>query len=290
MSENLVAAEEVRRVAVLGAGTMGHGIAQVCAMAGFEVALCDVEERIVVAGIARIRDHLDKGVEKKKVTPAQREEALARIRATASVEDAVREADLVVEAIPERLDLKRETFAVVDRAAPGRALLATNTSSLSVGAIAGATARPERVVGMHFFNPPHLMKLVEVVRHERASEEAVELARKLAHRMGKEPIVVRDVPGFASSRLGLVLGLEAIRMVEQGVASPHDIDTAMKLGYGHPMGPLELTDHVGLDVRLAIAEYLEKELGPTFRPPELLRKLVAEGKLGKKTGEGFYRW
>jgi 3-hydroxybutyryl-CoA dehydrogenase len=197
---------------------------------------------------------------------------------------------VVVEAVPESLELKRRIFAEIDAAAPARALLATNTSSLGVGAIAGATGRPERVVGMHFFNPVHLMKLVEIVRPDGATDDAVALARAIGARLGKEPIVVRDVPGFASSRLGVLLGLEAARMLEAGVATAADIDTAMRLGYGHPMGPLELGDLVGLDVRLAIALHLERELGPQFRPPELLKRLVAEGKLGKKTGAGFYRW
>ena len=197
--------------------------------------------------------------------------------------------DCVIEAAPERLELKREIFAAVDKLASPRALLATNTSSLPVGEIATSVSAPERVVGMHFFNPVHLMKLVEVVRHTGSAPAMVEAAVGLATRMGKSPIVVADSPGFASSRLGLVIGLEAMRMVEQGVASAADIDTAMKLGYGHPMGPLELTDLVGLDVRLGI-EYLAGAIGPAFTPPGVLREKVAAGKLGKKTGEGFYRW
>jgi 3-hydroxybutyryl-CoA dehydrogenase len=282
--------EDVRRVAVLGAGTMGHGIAQVAAMAGWQVALYDVARALVDRGLARIADNLDKGVERGKVAPADRDAARARLSGTTSLEEAAAAADLVIEAIPEDLELKRRAFATLDRAAPPQAVLASNTSSLSVGAIASATARPARVVGMHFFNPAHIMKLVEVVRHEGSADDAVELARAAAARMGKQPIVVRDVAGFASTRLGVLLGLEAIRMVEAGVAAASDIDTAMKLGYGHPMGPLELGDHVGLDVRLAIAEYLERELGPAFRPPELLRRMVKDGRLGKKSGQGFYRW
>jgi 3-hydroxybutyryl-CoA dehydrogenase len=196
----------------------------------------------------------------------------------------------VIEAVPERIELKREIFATVDRAAPAHALLATNTSSLPVAQIAASVRDGSRLVGMHFFNPVHVMKLVEVVRHAGASDAAVALAVALSEKMGKTPITVTDSPGFASSRLGLVIGLEAMRMVEQGVASPADIDTAMKLGYGHPMGPLELTDLVGLDVRLGIAEYLTTAIGPGFSPPQILRDKVAAGKLGKKTGEGFYRW
>ena len=191
---------------------------------------------------------------------------------------------------PESLDLKHRIFSEVLEGAPRDAILATNTSSLSIARIAEKIERPERVLGMHFFNPVHIMKLVELVVHEGTSEETLELARQFCERIGKTAITVKDAPGFASSRLGLVIGLEAMRMVEQGVASPADIDTAMKLGYGHPMGPLELTDLVGLDVRLSIAEYLSKEVGPNFTPPQILRDLVAEGRLGKKAGQGFYKW
>lgn len=286
----LVTADEVRTVAVLGAGTMGHGIAQVAAMAGLHVVLRDVAANLVDQGLARIRVNLDQGVTRGKVTEQARSEALARLTGTTDLGLAVSRADVVIEAVPERLELKREIFKSVDRAAPPRALLATNTSSLSVADIAGAVSSPGRVVGMHFFNPVHIMKLLEVVAHDRVHPAAVSLARALGARLGKTPITVKDMPGFASSRLGLALGLEAMRMVEAGVASAADIDTAMKLGYGHPMGPLELTDLVGLDVRLAIAEYLRQELGPHFEPPAVLRDKVAAGKLGKKTGEGFYRW
>ena len=287
---NTIHSSEASRALVLGAGTMGGGIAQVAAAAGLRVVLYDVEQRFVAAGLARIRKSLDDGVAKGKVTAEERERVVLGISSTTDLELGARDADLVIEAIPEDLELKRRTFARLDELVPARALLATNTSSLPVSAIASATRRPERVVGMHFFNPPPLMKLVEVVRGEASSDAAVEAARGLAVRMGKEPIVVRDSPGFASSRLGVALGHEAIRMLEAGVASAEDIDKAMELGYRHPMGPLKLTDLVGLDVRLAIAEYLERELGARFAPPELLRRMVKEGKLGKKSGEGFYRY
>jgi 3-hydroxybutyryl-CoA dehydrogenase len=286
----MITAENIRRVAVLGAGTMGHGIAQVAAGAGLEVALYDIEPSFVERGLGRMRAALDEVVKKGKMEAAARDALLARIRGTTDLAEAARGADLVIEAIPEDLDLKRRVFAQLDAHAPAGALLATNTSSLSVTAIAEATRRPERVLGMHFFNPPPVMKLVEVVRGDATSAEALEAARGAALRFGKDPIVVKDSPGFASSRLGICIGLEAIRMLEEGVASAEDIDKAMELGYRHPMGPLKLTDLVGLDVRLAIAEYLERELGERFRPPELLRKMVREGKLGKKSGEGFYRY
>ena len=270
---------------------MGHGIAQVAAAAGARVHLFDSMTGAATAGIARIAKNLDKGVELGKVSSADREATLARVSPFDDLPKACFDADCVIEAAPEQLDLKREIFATIDHSTPEHALLATNTSSLPVGEIAARIRRPARVVGMHFFNPVFAMKLVEVVRHASSDPEAVALAVALAERLGKTPIIVADSPGFASSRLGLVIGLEAMRMVEQGVASPSDIDTAMKLGYGHPMGPLELTDLVGLDVRLNIADYLGSKLqGDQYKAPETLRRLVAEGKLGKKSGEGFYRW
>ncbi len=282
---------EVRRATVVGAGTMGHGIAQVAAAAGIEVRLHDVSRERIEAGLAAIRANLDKGVEKGKLTAEQREAALAHVHAAPDLEAAAADSDLVVEAVPESIELKREVFRRIDAAAPTGAVLATNTSSLPVGEIAGATARPARVVGMHFFNPVHLMPLLEVVRGAETDDATLDLAVETGRRMGKQPIVVRDSPGFASSRLGLVLGLEAMRMLEQDVASAEDIDKAMTLGYRHPMGPLRLTDLVGLDVRLAIAEHLHRELrSEAFRPPEILRRMVAEGQLGKKSGRGFYSW
>jgi len=285
-----VNAAQIRTVTVIGAGTMGHGIAHVAAVMGADVRLYDALSGGAQAGVDKVAKNLAKGVELGKVSAADRDAALARIRAVEDLAAACADTDCVIEAIPERMELKREVFTAIDRASPEGALLATNTSSLPIAEIARAVRSPGRVVGMHFFNPVHVMKLVEVVRHPAADPGAVACAAALAERMGKTPITVTDSPGFASSRLGLVIGLEAMRMVEQGVASPADIDTAMKLGYGHPMGPLELTDLVGLDVRLGIAEYLSTAIGPAFTPPQTLRDKVAEGKLGKKTGEGYYRW
>ncbi|MBX6362713.1 MAG: 3-hydroxyacyl-CoA dehydrogenase family protein [Gemmatimonadetes bacterium] len=270
---------------------MGHGIAQVAALAGLDVALVDASEAALTRGVENIRRNLDEGVSRGKVTAEQRAEALARLRPERSLGAAVRKADLVVEAVPERFDLKVQVFAEVEADAPADAILATNTSSLSVTDLQSTLRRPERVVGLHFFNPVHIMRLVEVVRGRRSDEGVVAAAVAFAQRLGKDPIVVNDAPGFASSRLGVALGLEAMRMLEEGVASAEDIDKAMELGYRHPMGPLKLTDLVGLDVRLSIAEYLHEKLGAErFRPPEILRRLVAEGKLGKKTGQGFYNW
>jgi 3-hydroxybutyryl-CoA dehydrogenase len=277
-------------VAVVGAGTMGHGIAQVAAQAGYAVRLADAVPGAAARGLARIGSNLEGAVRRGKATEAQRDAALARIEPVADAAAAARGAALVIEAVPEDLDLKRSLFAALAEAAPA-AVLATNTSSLSVVAIAEAVADPARVIGMHFFNPVHLMRLVEVVTHERTGPAAREAVLEAARRMGKEPIVVRDSPGFASSRLGVALGLEAIRMVEENVASAEDIDRAMTLGYNHPIGPLRLTDLVGLDVRLAIARYLHRTLGDgRFTPPPLLERMVAEGKLGRKSGQGFYPW
>ena len=280
-----------RRIAIIGAGTMGHGIAQVAVLAGFEVRLCDAAPGVLDRAQAQIRAGLEKTIEKGKLDAAGRDAALARLATASDVRSAVRDADLVIEAIPERIELKRDLFATLEEAAPASALLASNTSSLRIGAIAEGRRRPERILGMHFFNPVPVMALLEIVVHPGTAPEALEQARAIGERLGKTCIVVQDSPGFASSRLGIALGLEAIRMVEQGVASPQDIDTAMELGYRHPMGPLRLTDVVGLDVRLAIAESLHRELqSEAFRPPRLLVEMVREGRLGKKSGRGFYEW
>ena len=281
----------VETIAVIGAGTMGRGIAQAAATSGFEVRIVDADAGALSRGLASIEDVLGMLVEKRKLLPAERGAALARLKAAASIEEGVADADLVVEAVPEELELKRRLFGWLDAVAPAHAILASNTSSLPVGKIAEATRRPASCLGMHFFNPVPVMPLLEVVRAETTSDDTVAVALEVGRRLGKEPIVVRDAPGFATSRLGVLLGLEAIRMLEQRVATAEDIDKAMTLGYRHPMGPLRLTDLVGLDVRLAIAEHLHRELRTdAFRPPDLLRRMVAEGKLGKKSGEGFYRW
>lgn len=279
-------------VAVLGAGTMGHGIAQVAAAAGMTVSLYDIDQPRVDAGLAKVRSNLQIGVDKGKVDTASRDATLARLTGTDDLERATKGVDLVVEAVPERLELKHQVLGHAARhAAPG-AILGTNTSSLSIAAIAANVPDPGRVIGMHFFNPVHIMKLLEIVVAEATDPAVVARVRAFGASIGKECITIKDSPGFATSRLGLVIGLEAIRMVEQGVGSPEDIDKAMTLGYGFPMGPLRLTDLVGLDVRLSIAEYLSTALpdGAHFRPPQLLRQMVADGKLGKKSGRGFYEW
>lgn len=275
---------------MLGAGTMGHGIAQVAALAGYRVVMRDVSREAIERGVRSIEANLEKGMKLGKLAEDERDMALQRVRGATSLDEAA-DADLFIEAVPERMDLKREALRDVERVAAHDFIFATNTSSLSITEIAREAKNPSRVVGMHFFNPVHIMRLLEVVVGRETSDETVETVRAVGRRMRKEPITVKDVPGFASSRLGVALGLEAMRMLEQGVAGAKDIDTAMELGYNHPMGPLRLTDLVGLDVRLSIAEYLHVALGSeTFRPPDILRRMVADGKLGRKTGEGFYEW
>jgi 3-hydroxybutyryl-CoA dehydrogenase len=282
--------QTIETIGVIGAGTMGHGIAQVAAGAGYKVLLRDVDLDSLARGIQAIERNLAKGIQLGKLTEADRDSTLQHIRGTTKLLE-VAQADLIIEAAPEQLELKQGILRELETLSDKPFIFATNTSSLSITELARASERPQNVVGMHFFNPVHLMRLIEIVVGKATGDDTVEAVREVSRRLRKEPIVVRDVPGFASSRLGVALGLEAMRMLEQGVASAKDIDTAMELGYNHPMGPLKLTDHVGLDIRLNIAEYLYRELGSeTFRPPEVLRRLVSEGKLGKKTGEGFYNW
>ncbi len=280
----------LKAVGIVGAGTMGHGIAHVAALAGFEVSLYDVTLAAAGAGKTKIQQNLEIGVTKGKVSAADRDATLARITCVDTLA-ALSGCQLVIEAIPEKLALKQELFISLSGLCAPDAILASNTSSLSLTEIAAVATHPGRVVGLHFFNPVHLMKLLEIVRAFQTSDETLERVKAFGTAINKELIVVKDSPGFASSRLGVALGLEATRMLEEGVATAADIDRAMKLGYGHPMGPLELGDLVGLDVRLAIAEYLHAETGsPTFRPPQLLKKMVRAGKLGKKSGEGFYKY
>jgi len=282
---------EIQRIAVLGAGTMGHGIAHVAAASGYDCSLFDLNEEALDKGLAQVKSNLEKGIARGKVSEAEMEAALSRLDGHTTLAAAVEDADLVIEAVPEIMSLKQSIFTELSDLAPEHAILASNTSSLSVTEIAGAATRPDQVIGMHFFNPVHILKLLEIVVAKQTSDTTLATVRSVGERMNRELVVVKDSPGFASSRLGLCLGLEAIRMVEQGVASAEDIDRAMVHGYKHPMGPLKLTDLVGLDVRLKIAEYLHQELGSeSFRPPELMRQMVAEGKTGKKSGQGFYSW
>jgi 3-hydroxybutyryl-CoA dehydrogenase len=278
------------QITVLGTGTMGRGIGYLAAVAGYDTVLFDVEQSALDAAKASIDSILRKGVEKGKLSDSAASEASARLHLIPELEPSVSGADLIIEAVPESYELKVDLFGQADLFCGPDTILASNTSSISITQLANNVERRDRFVGMHFFNPPHLMKLIEIVRGDRTSDATIEQVREVAEKMGKTAIVVRDSPGFATSRLGVAIGLEAIRMLEEGVASAEDIDRAMELGYNHPMGPLRLTDLVGLDVRLGIAEYLSSTLGPRFEPPQLLRDRVAQGKLGKKTGEGFYKW
>jgi 3-hydroxybutyryl-CoA dehydrogenase len=281
----------VERVAVIGAGTMGHGIAQVCAMAGHDVTIADATVEFAQQGVTRIRANLDEGVKRGKIAAADAAVHLERIVATGSLGDACRDADIVIEAVPEKPDLKRDVLTRAERASRPDTLLASNTSSLSIGEMQQWLERPAQFIGLHFFNPVHINKLLEIVRGPHTSEQTVARSQELATRIGKDAVLVNDSPGFATSRLGVLLGLEAMRMVEEGVASAADIDKAMELGYRHPMGPLKLTDLVGLDVRLDIARYLHEKLGAAhYRPPQILERMVAAGQLGRKSGRGFYDW
>jgi len=281
----------IREVAVIGSGTMGAGIAQVCAQAGWKVRLHDAFSESLNRGVSSIHSFWDSGVSKGKTTIMQKEEWSDNLIPESDISRAVKDADFVIEAVPEKMNLKRELFKNLESLCPENCILATNTSSLSIGEIASVTKIPERVIGMHFFNPVPLMELVEIVCHDGVSDETVSRTREMGRLLGKSTIEVRDVPGFATSRLGVVLGNEAIRMLAEGVASASDIDTAMKLGYRHPMGPLELSDLVGLDVRRDILNSLADAFGDDYyRPHEMLDRLVESGELGKKTGLGIYEW
>ena len=281
----------IRRVAVIGAGTMGSGIAQVCAQTGWETRLFDAFPESLERGMVNIEDFWDRGISKGKTTPQQKEEWVSNLNATSEMSEAVRDSDIVIEAVPEKMELKRSIFEELDGLAPSHTILATNTSGLPISEIAAHTTCPERVIGMHFFNPVPLMELLEIVRHDAVDERTVSTAKEVGEAMGKTTILVRDVPGFATSRLGVVLGNEAIRMLSEGVATASDIDTAMRLGYRHPMGPLELSDLVGLDVRRDILNSLAEAFNDdSYRPHPLLEELVGSGNLGKKTGRGIYDW
>lgn len=277
-------------VTVLGAGTMGQGIAQVAAQSGHGTRVFDAAEGRATAAIQAISAQLERLVGKGKITGDARHQTMSRLSAASSARDAAAGADVLIEAVPEDMKLKVEVVRPLLETASKHALVASNTSSLSITELGAKLGVADRTIGLHFFNPPPVMELVEVVRGLGTSDETLERALSFVKGLGKTPIVVRDVPGFATSRLGVILGAEAMRMLESGVASAEDIDRGMELGYRHPMGPLKLTDLVGLDVRLAILEHLHEELGEQFRPPAILRTMVRAGKLGKKTGEGFYKW
>ena len=279
----------IKSVTVVGTGTMGNGIAGQAALSGYDVVLFDIDENRAQEAVQNIKRTYKKGVEKGKVDAVAAEVAVKRIASSNQLEDAISNAGLIIEAVPEQMELKKTLFAAFEQHGRDDVLMATNTSSLSITEIASSVKSPERVVGMHFFNPVAIMPLVELVRGEFTSKQTLKAVRDVAESMGKQCIEVNDSPGFATSRLGIALGNEAMRMFEEGVASAEDIDKAMVLGYRHPIGPLALTDLVGLDVRLAISEHLHYEIGSdAFRPPRILRKMVRAGKLGRKVGRRFY--
>ena len=270
---------------------MGAGIAQICAQSGWKTHLFDAFPEGLERGMQRIDAFWDKGIARGKTTPEQKVQWSANLHAVADMAEAVGQADLIIEAVPEIPELKHSIFTELDRLAPPHAILGTNTSSLSIADIAAATSRPENVIGMHFFNPVPIMKLLELVRHDSTSDATIAAAQAAGTAMAKTTILVKDIPGFATSRLGVALGNEAIRMLADGVASAKDIDTAMVLGYKHPMGPLALTDLVGLDVRRDILKNLQSSFNDdAYAPHPLLEKLVAAGRLGKKTNLGIYDW
>jgi len=283
---------EVKKVTVIGAGLMGHGIAQVSAqVAKFEVSMVDVKQEFIDKGMAMIKDSLQRFLKKSVITEDQVKETLERIHPTTNLKEAVADADLVIEAIPENLKLKKDLFSEINQASKPDAIFASNTSSISITELASSTNRPEKFCGMHFFNPPQLMKLVEIVRGAKTSDETVNTVVEVSKKMGKEPIVVKkDCPGFVVNRLHVLSLNEALYLLWEGIADRDDIDKASELGLNWPMGPLRLLDYLGLDTFLAILEVLEKELGPKFRPCPLLRQMVRAGLLGRKTGKGFYDW
>jgi 3-hydroxybutyryl-CoA dehydrogenase len=279
---------EVHTIAVIGAGIMGRGIAQVAAMGGYRTILEDLVPAALRKAEGEIRTNLDKAVELKKVLSADADAALSRLEYAGSVDEAARQADLVIEAVPEELESKIEIFTLLDKICRPGTILATNTSSLSITEIANVTFRAKKCVGMHFFNPVHKMKLIEVVRASETDDDTIAAAQEVGRRMHKEVVVIKESPGFVTSRINAMIGNEAFYMLQEGIASAADIDKALKLGLNHPMGPFELVDLVGLDTRLHILEYLHRTLGEKYRPAPLLAQYVKEGRLGRKTGRGVY--
>ena len=278
----------IRTVAVLGAGLMGRGIAYVSALGGYDTILQDTSREALERGVAEIGGILEKGIATGKVQEADAVAARKRLRTAATLEEAAKDADLVIEAVPERIELKIDVFHRLDASAPAHAILASNTSSLSITEMAAATNRPRQVVGMHFFNPVHRMRLLELVRALETSDETLAACEAVGVRMGKECVTVRESPGFVTSRINAMIGNEAFYMLQEGVASAADIDKALKLGLNHPMGPFELVDLVGLDTRLSILRFLHRTLGEKFRPCPLMEQYVAAGRLGRKVGRGVY--
>jgi len=280
----------VHTIAVIGAGIMGRGIAHASALGGYRTILEDILPATLRKAETEIRVNLDKAVALNKVTAADADAAFRRLQYAGSVEEAAREADLVIEAVPEEMESKIEIFTLLDKICRPTTILASNTSSLSVTEIASVTYRAKKCVGMHFFNPVHKMKLLEIVRALETDEESLATAVEVGKRMGKEVVVIKESPGFITSRINAMIGNEAFYMLQEGIASPEDIDKALKLGLNHPMGPFELVDLVGLDTRLSILEYLHRSLGDKYRPAPLLVQYVKAGRLGRKSGRGIYEY
>lgn len=278
----------IKQIAILGAGTMGHGIAYAAISGGYETRMFDVSEASLAKGQSAVDAIISKGVELGKVQSADADAMRKRLTTTSGIVDALTDADMVIEAAPEKIDLKLALLADVDRYAPESAIVATNTSALSITEMAGSMKRPARVGGMHFFNPVHKMKLIEIVQALESAPETLQAIEDVARKMGKETVLVRESPGFITSRVNVTIGNEAFFMMMEGVASPRDIDKALKLGLNHPMGPFELVDLVGLDTRLSILEYLHRSLGEKYRPCPLLAQYVKAGRLGRKVGKGVY--
>jgi 3-hydroxybutyryl-CoA dehydrogenase len=280
----------IKQIAVLGAGTMGHGIAYAAIAGGYETRMFDVSDAALQKGSASIEQILAKGVELGKVASADADAMRRRLSTSSSIADALQGVDMVIEAAPERIDLKLSLMADIDRHAPPSAIVATNTSALSITEMAGSMKNPARVAGMHFFNPVHKMKLIEIVRALESAPETLQAIEDVSKQMGKETVLVRESPGFITSRVNASIGNEAFFMLMEGVASARDIDKALKLGLNHPMGPFELVDLVGLDTRLSILEYLHRSLGEKYRPCPLLAQYVKAGRLGRKVGKGVYEY
>lgn len=279
---------EVKTIAVIGAGTMGRGIAYATALGGYQTILEDVSDSVLAKALAWIRDAFDEGVRRGKIEPATRDAALGRITTSLVVDEAIRGAELIIEAVPEELEMKLELFTIFDKFAKPGAIFASNTSSLSISDFTDIVIARDRCIGMHFFNPVPKMRLVEIVLTPHTSDETVATCLAVAHRMHKETVIVHEAPGFITSRINALIGNEAFAILEAGIASAADIDKSVKLGLNHPMGPFEMVDLVGLDVRLRILEYLHRTLGEKYRPSPLLRQYVEEGRLGRKTGRGVY--
>ncbi len=279
---------EVRNLSVIGAGLMGTGIAHVSALGGIHTTLVDISLEILEKALATIKGRLQKGVELKRIDQEMMEQALSRLKLEVNLEKAMREAEMVIEAVPEKIELKLEIFQKMDQLCEKDALFASNTSALSITEMAAVTGRPEKCIGMHFFNPAHLMRLVEIVRGLETSDDTYQVTKSVAESMGKETVEVKESPGFVTSRINVLIGNEAFYLLQEGVASAEDIDKALKLGLNHPMGPFELVDLVGLDTRLSVLEFLHRRLGEKYRPCPLLVKYVKAGRLGRKTGKGVY--